>query len=238
MGYQQGWSYQTALDRIEESNGLSSRNAPPRIDIASIIAAKRQSLKKGIAGAGVSKLQDEAEGEGEARSDIDENEGTTSSDDDHKDEDDSDGNDGNSSENSGSDDGTEEEDNTEDSDEDDDDENDEVDDANHDMAEDILTNRIGGDEGDDNDEGDDDDTSDEDEEDKQEAKKAADYFDTQSATKTTDDVEVFTQLTLSRPLLRGIAAMGYVKPTVIQSSVIPVALAGRDICARYVRLMW
>merc|ERR1712166_408246 len=46
-----------------------------------------------------------------------------------------------------------------------------------------------------------------------------------------DEIEVFTELTLSRPLLRGIVAMGYVKPTAIQSSVIPVALAGRDICA-------
>lgn len=46
-----------------------------------------------------------------------------------------------------------------------------------------------------------------------------------------EDVEIFSQLALSRPLLRGIATMGYVKPTPIQAAVIPVALSGRDVCA-------
>ena len=44
-------------------------------------------------------------------------------------------------------------------------------------------------------------------------------------------IELFVQLTLSRPLLRGVAAMGFVKPTPIQASCIPAALSGRDICA-------
>jgi len=55
------------------------------------------------------------------------------------------------------------------------------------------------------------------------------YFD--DHTGPCDEIEVFSQLTLSRPFLRGIAAMGFTKPTPVQSSVIPVALAGRDICA-------
>lgn len=40
----------------------------------------------------------------------------------------------------------------------------------------------------------------------------------------------FSQLNLSRPLMRGVEAMGFVKPTPIQARVVPVALAGRDVC--------
>ena len=73
---------------------------------------------------------------------------------------------------------------------------------------------------------------------REEAKKAAQFFDsTENATyhdnkETTDHVLLFSQLNLSRPLLRGVAAMGFVKPTPIQVQVIPVVLAGRDVCAR------
>ncbi|KCV68094.1 adenosinetriphosphatase [Fonticula alba] len=38
-------------------------------------------------------------------------------------------------------------------------------------------------------------------------------------------------MNLSRPILRAINALGFSKPTPIQSRAIPVALAGRDICA-------
>lgn len=72
-------------------------------------------------------------------------------------------------------------------------------------------------------------------EDKNEALKAAAYFSTvtndQNNRVTEEAVEVFSQLNLSRPLLRGIASMGFVTPTPIQAKVIPPMLAGRDICA-------
>jgi ATP-dependent helicase YprA (DUF1998 family) len=42
---------------------------------------------------------------------------------------------------------------------------------------------------------------------------------------------MFSELNLSRALLRGIEASGYVNPTPIQAKVIPIALAGRDVCA-------
>jgi ATP-dependent RNA helicase DDX27 len=42
---------------------------------------------------------------------------------------------------------------------------------------------------------------------------------------------MFTQLNLSRPLLRAIEVSGYVNPTPVQAQVIPLALAGRDVCA-------
>ena len=41
----------------------------------------------------------------------------------------------------------------------------------------------------------------------------------------------FSQLNLSRPLLRAIEAAGYVSPTPVQARVIPLAMAGRDVCA-------
>lgn len=44
-----------------------------------------------------------------------------------------------------------------------------------------------------------------------------------------EDVSFF-EMNLSRPLLRAITAMGYVHPTPIQATTIPVALSGRDIC--------
>ena len=93
--------------------------------------------------------------------------------------------------------------------------------------------KAGGDEdGEDGDEDDDDDQNSSDEEDKEEVKKADAFFESQSTPSgSKESVELFVQLTLSRPLLRGVAAMGFVKPTPIQASCIPVALSGRDICA-------
>ena len=41
----------------------------------------------------------------------------------------------------------------------------------------------------------------------------------------------FNQLRLSRPLLRAVNEMGFITPTPIQARCIPLALAGKDICA-------
>merc|ERR1712180_502572 len=43
--------------------------------------------------------------------------------------------------------------------------------------------------------------------------------------------ETFTQMNLSRPLLRAINELGFLHPTPIQSSAIPIALLGKDLCA-------
>jgi len=69
--------------------------------------------------------------------------------------------------------------------------------------------------------------------DEEEAQKAANYFDNDPALQAIlpTSIDVFHQLDLSRPLLRGVAAMGFVTPTPIQRKVIPIALAGRDVCA-------
>ena len=53
----------------------------------------------------------------------------------------------------------------------------------------------------------------------------------QSAVPRSNPDILFSQLNLSRPLLRAVELLGYVTPTVIQAQVIPIALAGRDICA-------
>lgn len=77
---------------------------------------------------------------------------------------------------------------------------------------------------------DDESSASEDEETKQEALKASQYFSDETPP-STQEIEVFAQLNLSRPLLRGVASIGFVSPTPIQSRVIPLALAGKDVCA-------
>lgn len=44
------------------------------------------------------------------------------------------------------------------------------------------------------------------------------------------DMNSFYQMNLSRPLMKAIGVLGFTHPTPIQSSTIPVALLGRDIC--------
>ncbi|KAI8978144.1 P-loop containing nucleoside triphosphate hydrolase protein [Pilobolus umbonatus] len=50
----------------------------------------------------------------------------------------------------------------------------------------------------------------------------------------TDEVakehDSFSSMNLSRPILKGLASVGFIKPTDIQSRTIPVALMGKDIC--------
>ena len=210
-GPQQGWSYQTALDKIKQEN---NSKAPARMDLASIIAAKRQVLKKEKLSKGKSSIDEATEEEGKSSDEsnaMDSDDKSTDSSIEKENESDEGDSDSASSDDTSSD---------EESD-------DEVDDSNNKiMEEDILKTRIGEEEKDDNSS-----SPDEDEETRKEAEKAEKFFDNKSSLDDTNEVESFTQLTLSRPLLRGIVAMGYVKPTKIQSSVIPVALAKRDICA-------
>ena len=236
-----GWSFQSALDSVQKKN-----DAHPRMDVASLIAAKRKALKQ-------EKQQkdgkvDDEEAKEEKEDDDDEEEEADESDDSKDDK--SSGSNG-SSDKSGSDSSS--------SDDDDSDSDGEADEkeAAHKMEQDVLKNRTGGQEDDDDDEkkeekeeevnenvnfddkeneSDDEESaeasSSSDEEDVEETKKAADFFESQSTMSAKGNtVELFVQLTLSRPLLRGVAAMGFVKPTPIQASCIPVALSGRDICA-------
>jgi ATP-dependent RNA helicase DDX27 len=82
---------------------------------------------------------------------------------------------------------------------------------------------------DEHDEDDGESSSSDDEETKKEAAKAAAFFD--SVGESSQNIEVFAQLNISRPLLRGVASIGFVTPTPIQARVIPIALSGRDVCA-------
>jgi ATP-dependent RNA helicase DDX27 len=217
-----GWSYQTALDAIERNNGL--KNTPAHMDIASIIAAKRKTLKKKSSAKQEEEAELASEKDDDDEEESDDSERQDSSYDDDDDENDKQGegdqNDDNSTggRSSGESDSSDEED-------------DNVDDADNDMEEDLIKTRIGEDEDNEQDESSSNEEGSDDEEAQKEARKAADFFDTETGRQSADEVEVFSQLALSRPLLRGIAAMGFINPTAIQSTVIPVALAGRDICA-------
>eukprot|EP00958_Prasinococcus_capsulatus_P009491 scaffold926_cov408-Prasinococcus_capsulatus_cf.AAC.20 len=55
-------------------------------------------------------------------------------------------------------------------------------------------------------------------------------FDRRAARSATYASRSFAELNLSRPLLKACEALGYERPTPIQSAVVPLALAGRDIC--------
>ncbi|XP_035790657.1 probable ATP-dependent RNA helicase DDX27 [Anopheles albimanus] len=57
---------------------------------------------------------------------------------------------------------------------------------------------------------------------------AKDYF--EEAEGTNEHIQSFYQMDLSRPLMKAIGALGYIYPTPIQASTIPIALLGRDIC--------
>lgn len=57
------------------------------------------------------------------------------------------------------------------------------------------------------------------------------YFDTIVESSEATQIEMFSQFNLSRSIMRAIEGLGYVSPTEVQAKVIPLALAGRDICA-------
>ena len=68
--------------------------------------------------------------------------------------------------------------------------------------------------------------------DREMSKEAEEEFFEAVVHETDDKPDVmFSQLNLSRSLLRGIEAAGYVTPTPIQVQVVPLAMAGRDVCA-------
>ncbi|KAF0687480.1 Aste57867_20789 [Aphanomyces stellatus] len=64
-----------------------------------------------------------------------------------------------------------------------------------------------------------------------EQKKAAAFFETEFQAPEMDGVTSFSDLKLSRPLLRAVSSLGFSSPTPIQQRAIPVALTGKDICA-------
>ena len=104
--------------------------------------------------------------------------------------------------------------------ENDDDDDDEDDDEND-------TNKKGNDE--------DDDESESESDDEQEKEKKSNYFDNSNTqSQNNKNIKSFSSLSLSRPLLKGISAMGFTQPTPIQNTVLPVALAGKDVVGQAV----
>ena len=103
---------------------------------------------------------------------------------------------------------------------------------------DSLNNENDDDDDDDDDESEDDAKNNGGEDDEEEAEallekaKAKQFFDEDDDDEDdpNDSIILFSQLNLSRPIMRGVAAMGYTQPTPIQAKTIPQALAGKDVC--------
>jgi len=254
------WSYKSALKILQ--NNDSSRDSKgyhiERTDVASIIAAARKNIKEkdglglglGLGQVDVNLDLDvnmEGEQDGEVKdAEASDDDGSNDDDDASASENDNDNGSTTSSNSNGKD-------KNGDSDNDSGDESsdDEVDDVEKakDMDQDVVRDRKAKtkkrsndnndfhQDNDNSDDDDDDDSVDEDDEDaKREAAKAAKYFDSAllqgNQVSEFEKMDVFAQLNLSRPLLRGVASIGFVTPTPIQSRVIPLALSGRDVCAR------
>mmetsp|Transcript_4369 Transcript_4369/g.6136 ORF Transcript_4369/g.6136 Transcript_4369/m.6136 type:complete len:440 (+) Transcript_4369:44-1363(+) len=216
------WSYRSALKILEANDEMTSDGIlkPKRTSVADIVAAARRNMKKNL-----SENKGDDSGTESNQSDSSTSESSVISGDE-----DSEGS-------SDSDDSEEEDDN--------------VDDAEKakEMEDDIIKDRESKaslkkskkdkeDNVDDNgdSEVEEEEEEEEDDEARKEAEKAAKYFDnklssTVGSYQSEDNSLTFTQLNLSRPLLRGVASMGFVTPTPIQSRVVPVALSGRDVCA-------
>ena len=79
--------------------------------------------------------------------------------------------------------------------------------------------------------GDDGDSDESDEEDPEEEAKREAFFAPEEAAKPgkKTDSSTFFPMSLSRPIMRGLAQIGFSKPTPIQSKTIPIALMGKDI---------
>ncbi|KAI8350857.1 P-loop containing nucleoside triphosphate hydrolase protein [Blakeslea trispora] len=73
------------------------------------------------------------------------------------------------------------------------------------------------------------DSDQEQEEDEAEKQRKKDYFADESET-VVEEHDSFASMNLSRPILKGLSNVGFIKPTGIQSRTIPVALMGKDLC--------
>ncbi|KAJ3413538.1 nucleolar DEAD-box protein required for synthesis of 60S ribosomal subunit [Chytridiales sp. JEL 0842] len=61
-------------------------------------------------------------------------------------------------------------------------------------------------------------------------KRKAEFFAPTPTSSETPLLQSFTDMSLSRPILKAISDLGFVKPTPIQSKAVPLALQGLDIC--------
>ncbi|KAI9144341.1 P-loop containing nucleoside triphosphate hydrolase protein [Paraphysoderma sedebokerense] len=60
--------------------------------------------------------------------------------------------------------------------------------------------------------------------------KKREYFEMPEEPADEDVPQTFTSMNLSRPIIKGLTHVGFVRPTLIQARTIPFALLGRDIC--------
>jgi ATP-dependent RNA helicase DDX27 len=233
----QSWDFKSAIALLakNDSTGIA------RMEVEDLIKAKRKELKaqedsndKGgereedLESEGEGEVEDEADSSGEEASDA-ESESTNESEVDDDASDDASGSDDDSSDSDDDDDDDDES----DSDDDIDDENnedldkDEIKQTTKDVVEQVSDDENDASDDDDDDD-DDDDAKDSDAEDAEELEKESAFYE---AVAVPTERVLFSQLSLARPLMRGVAAMGFVAPTPVQAACIPPALANRDICA-------
>ncbi|KAI8062251.1 P-loop containing nucleoside triphosphate hydrolase protein [Gongronella butleri] len=74
------------------------------------------------------------------------------------------------------------------------------------------------------------DSDEEDVEETEEERKRKDAYFAPEEENEAQEHQTFTTMNVSRPILKGLANMGFIKPTDIQARTIPVALLGKDIC--------
>ncbi|ORX63056.1 DEAD-domain-containing protein [Hesseltinella vesiculosa] len=72
--------------------------------------------------------------------------------------------------------------------------------------------------------------SDDDVEETEEERQRKEAYFAPEAENETQEHQTFTTMNVSRPILKGLSNMGFIKPTDIQSRTIPIALLGKDIC--------
>ncbi|KAK5663874.1 hypothetical protein OQA88_80 [Cercophora sp. LCS_1] len=72
-------------------------------------------------------------------------------------------------------------------------------------------------------------SEDDDEEDEEEEAKRKEFFAPQEKEAKDGGPTSFQRMDLSRPILRGLAAVGFTKPTPVQAKTIPISLAGKDV---------
>ena len=188
-GFTTGWSFESAIEILAQNDEKLLSNAVPRLDVASLITAKREVRLKSIRDAKANASEGKAKRTDEDEDSTDEGSSHSDTNDEVQDR----PNEGRV--------------------------NDNAEFVENEDEDDKLRLRSG-------------DQMDEELSEIMKKREEAEFFDKPPVVDNDDDqVDTFAQLRLSRPILKGVASMGYVQPTDIQSAVIPVALSGRDLCA-------
>ena len=206
----QGWDFRTAIDILK-------RTERERMGVEGLVKAKRKEIKERERGGGEA---DDEEADIDAEQEEDEVEDEEDSDSDSEEE----GSDGDSNGESESKSDSSSEGGEEDSDSDSDSDSPDMD--HRGLTEDNVRQTDTGANGPDSDS-----NPDSDSDSAAEALASSKFYSSSATASSLPDFTTFAELNLSRPLLRGLAAVNYVSPTPVQALTIPPALKGLDVCS-------